>query len=147
MSVELVMLSNHLVLCHPLLLLPSVFPGIRVFSNESALPISGQSIGASASAPVISAMNIHSSFPLGLTGLTSLQFRGPSRIFSSTIQKHQFYCFSAFWLRSSAKASILWLSHAMLIHSIWHMCTAMCKTDSGNLLYSTRSSAQCSVTT
>ena len=39
MSIELVMPSNHLILCHPLLLLPSVFPSIRVFSNESALCI------------------------------------------------------------------------------------------------------------
>ena len=39
MSVELVTPSNHLILCHPLLLLPSVFPSIRVFSNESALHI------------------------------------------------------------------------------------------------------------
>ena len=39
MSVELVMPSNHLILCHPLLLLPSIFPSIRVFSNESALRI------------------------------------------------------------------------------------------------------------
>ena len=39
MSIESVMPSNHLVLCHPLLLLPSIFPSIRVFSNESALPI------------------------------------------------------------------------------------------------------------
>ena len=39
MSVELVMPSNHLILCRPLLLLPSIFPSIRVFSNESALPI------------------------------------------------------------------------------------------------------------
>ena len=39
MSIELVMLSNHLVLCHPLLFLPSVFPSIRVFSNELALHI------------------------------------------------------------------------------------------------------------
>ena len=39
MSIELVMPSNHLILCHPLLLLPSIFPNIRVFSNESALPI------------------------------------------------------------------------------------------------------------
>ena len=37
MSIELVMLSNHLILCHPLLLLPSIFPIIRVFSNELAL--------------------------------------------------------------------------------------------------------------
>ena len=39
MSIESVMLSNHLVTCHPLLLLPSIFPKIRVFSNESALHI------------------------------------------------------------------------------------------------------------
>ena len=39
MSIELVMLSNHLILCHPLLLLPSVFPSIRVFSNELVLHI------------------------------------------------------------------------------------------------------------
>ena len=39
MSIELVMPSNHLVLCHPLLLLPSIFPSISVFSNESALCI------------------------------------------------------------------------------------------------------------
>ena len=38
-SIELVMPSNHLILCHPLLLLPSIFPSIRVFSNESALCI------------------------------------------------------------------------------------------------------------
>ena len=38
-SIELVMPSNHLILCHPLLLLPSIFPSIRVFSNESVLPI------------------------------------------------------------------------------------------------------------
>ena len=39
MSIESVMPSNHLILCHPLLLLPSMFPSIRVFSNESVLPI------------------------------------------------------------------------------------------------------------
>ena len=39
MSIESVMPSNHLILCHPLLLLPSIFPNIRIFSNESVLPI------------------------------------------------------------------------------------------------------------
>ena len=39
MSIESVMWSNHLILCHPLLLLPLIFPSIRVFSNESVLPI------------------------------------------------------------------------------------------------------------
>ena len=42
MSIELVMPSNHLILCHPLLLLPSVFPSISIFSNESALRIRWQ---------------------------------------------------------------------------------------------------------
>ena len=41
MSIELVMPCNHLILCHPLLLLPSIFPSIRVFSNESVLRIRG----------------------------------------------------------------------------------------------------------
>ena len=41
MSIELVMLSNHLILCRPLLLLPSIFPSIRVFSNKSAVHIRG----------------------------------------------------------------------------------------------------------
>ena len=50
-SIEWVMPSNHLILCHPLLLLPSIFPSIWVFSNELVLFTSGgQSIGASASA-------------------------------------------------------------------------------------------------
>ena len=47
-----VMPSNHLILCRPLLLLPSIFPSTRAFSNESVLCISGQRIGASASASV-----------------------------------------------------------------------------------------------
>ena len=56
MSIESVMPSNHLILCHPLFLLPSVFPSIRVFSNES-FGSGGQTIGASASASVLP-MNI-----------------------------------------------------------------------------------------
>ena len=56
-SIELVMPPNHLVLCHPLFLLPSIFPRIRVFSNESVVHTGGQSIGISASASVLQ-MNI-----------------------------------------------------------------------------------------
>ena len=52
MSIEPVMPSNHLILCRPLLLLPSVFPSIRVFSSEKD-HIGGQSFGASASASVL----------------------------------------------------------------------------------------------
>ena len=69
MSIELVMPSNHLVLCCPLLLLPSVFVSIRVFF-ELTVHINCQSIGASASASALS-MNIQGWFPLGLTGLFS----------------------------------------------------------------------------
>ena len=49
MSIEPVMPSNHLILCCSLLLVPSIFPSIRLFSNESALSSGGQSTGASAS--------------------------------------------------------------------------------------------------
>ena len=52
-SVESVMLSNYLILCHPLLLLPSVFPSIRVFPNDSALHIRCQSTEASASVSIL----------------------------------------------------------------------------------------------
>ena len=91
MSIEMVMLSNHLILCHPLLLLPSVFPSIRVFSNELALRIRWPKYWASASATVLPT-NIQGWFPLGLTGLISLQFKRPSRFFSRTkIQKHKFF--------------------------------------------------------
>ena len=47
-SIESMMPSNHLILCSPLLLPPSIFPSIRVVSNESVLPSGGQSIGVSA---------------------------------------------------------------------------------------------------
>ena len=62
--------SSHLIPRFPLLLLPSLFPSIRVFSNESAVRSGSQSIGTSASASVLP-MNIQDWFPLGLTGLMS----------------------------------------------------------------------------
>ena len=77
MFIESVIPSNHLILYHPLLLLPSIFPRIRVFSNESVLRIRCQSIGVSASASVLP-MNIQDWFPLGWTGWTSLQSKGLS---------------------------------------------------------------------
>ena len=83
MPIELVIPSSHLVRCCPLLLLPSIFPTIRVFSSG------GQSIGASTSA---FAMNTHGWFPLRLTGLISLLFRVLSRVLSSTTNwKHLFF--------------------------------------------------------
>ena len=71
MSIQLVMPSNHLNLCRPLLLLHSIIPSIRVFSKKSVLYIKWQSIRASASASVLP-MNIQDWFPLGWAGWISL---------------------------------------------------------------------------
>ena len=91
MSIELVMPSNHLILCHPLFLPPLIFPSIRVFSNESALCIRWPKYWSFS-------FNISPSNELwGLTSsrkdwLDSLQFKGSSRVFSNTtVQKHQFF--------------------------------------------------------
>ena len=75
MSIELVMPSNNLILCHPLLLLPQSFPASRSLPISWLFASGGQSIGVSASASVI-LVNIQDWFPLGLTGLISLQSKG-----------------------------------------------------------------------
>ena len=67
MSIQSLMPSNHLILCLPLLLLPSIFPASGSFLMSSLFPLSSQSIGASASASVLP-VNILGWFPLGLTG-------------------------------------------------------------------------------
>ena len=92
MSVKSVMPSDQLILCHLLLLLPSIFPSIRVFSNELVLRIRWAkdwnfsfSISPSNDYPGLI-------FPLELTGWISLQSKGLSRVFSNTtVQKHQFF--------------------------------------------------------
>ena len=90
MSIESVMPSNHLILCHPLLLLPSIFPSIKVFSNESVLPIRWSKYWKFSSASVL-LMNIQDWSPLGWTGWISLQSKGLSRVFSNTVQMDQFF--------------------------------------------------------
>ena len=70
MSIELVMLSNHLILCHPFLLLPSIFTSNRVFSSESALHIRWPKYWSFSFVSVLP-MNIQDWFPLGLTGMSS----------------------------------------------------------------------------
>ena len=90
MSIESMMPSNYLILCHLLLLLSSIFPVSRYFSMSWLFTLGGQSIGASDLASVLP-MNIQRCFPLGLTSLISLLSKGPSRVFSSTkVQKHPF---------------------------------------------------------
>ena len=86
MSVESVMPSNYLILCRPLLLPPSIFPSIRVFSNESVLRIRWPKYAS------VLQVNIQDLFPLGWTDWISLLSKVLSRVFShTTVQKHQFF--------------------------------------------------------
>ena len=91
MSIESVMSSNHLILCHPLLLLPSIFPSIRVFPNESVLHIRWPKYWSFSFS--ISPSNDYSeliSFRIDWFDL--LVSKGLSRVFSrTTVQKHQFF--------------------------------------------------------
>ena len=98
MFIELVMPSNNFILCCSLLLLPSIFPSIRVFSNESAVHIRWpkyQSFTFS-----ISPSNEYSG--LISFSLISLLSKGLSRVFSNTtVQKHEFFCIQLFlWSNS-----------------------------------------------
>ena len=89
MSIESVMPSNHLILCHPLLLLPSMFPSMRVFSSELVLPMRWPKYWRFSFS--ISPSNEYSgltSFKIGCFDLLRLW-----RVFSNTtVQKHKFFC-------------------------------------------------------
>ena len=90
MSTESMMPSNHLILCVPFSCLQS-FPVSGPFPMSWFFESGDQNIGASVSASVLP-MNIQDWFPLGLTGLISLRYKGLSRVFSSTtVQRHQFF--------------------------------------------------------
>ena len=81
-SIESVIPFNHLILCRPILLLPSIFPSIRVLSSESVLRIRW---------PKYWSFSFRIS-SLGLTRWISLQSKGLSRVFSNTtVEKHQFF--------------------------------------------------------
>ena len=90
LSIESMTPSNHLILCRPLLL-PSIFPRIRVFSNESVLRIRWPKYWSISFN--ISPANEHPGLiSLGWNGWISLQSKGLSRVFSNTtVQKHQFF--------------------------------------------------------
>ena len=111
MSIKLVMPSNHLILCHPLLLLPSIFPTIRVFSNESALCI--RSLKYWSFSFNISPSNEHP----GLISfrMDSLDLLAVQGILKSLLQHH------------SSKASILQCS-AFFIVQLSHLYTTTGKT-------------------
>ena len=89
-SIELVMPSNHLILCHPLLLTLSIFPSIRVFPNESALCLRWPKYWSFSLN--ISPSNEHPELIFRMDWLDLLQSKGLSRVFSNTtVQKHQFF--------------------------------------------------------
>ena len=91
MSIELMMSSSHLILFHPLLLLPSIFLGIRVFSNESVLRIRWPKYW-SFSFSISPSNEYLGLISLGWTGWLYLQSKRLSRVFSNTtVQKHKFF--------------------------------------------------------
>ena len=91
MSIELVMPSSHLILCHPLLLLPPTLPSIRVFSNESTLCMRWPKYW-SFSFSIRPSNETQDWSPSEWTGWISLQSKGLSRVFfNTTVQKHQFF--------------------------------------------------------
>ena len=85
MSIESVMPSNYLILCHPLLLLPSILPSIRIFSNESVLCIRWPRYWSISISPSNEYSGNPKGFPLGLTGWISLLSKGLSRVFTTTV--------------------------------------------------------------
>ena len=100
MSLASVMPSSHLILWHPLLLLPSIFHSIRDFSNESSIHIRWPKYW-SFSFIICPSVNIQGWSPLRLTGLISLLSKGLSEVFSTTIQRHQFFgILPSFWSNS-----------------------------------------------
>ena len=91
MSIELMMPSTHLILCHPLLLLSSIFPSIRVFSDELALHIRWPQYW-SFSLRISSCNEYSALISFRLTGFLSLLSKGLWRVFSrTTVQKHQLF--------------------------------------------------------
>ena len=91
MSIELMMPSNHLILCCPLPLCPQSFPASGSFQMSHLFASGGQSIGISASTSDLP-KNTQVWSPLGWTGWISFQSKKLSRVFSNTtVQKHQFF--------------------------------------------------------
>ena len=128
MSIKLVMPSNHLILCHPLLLPPPIFPSIRVISNESVLCIRWPKYWSSA---LVLPTNTQDWFPLGWVGWISLKSRGLSRVFSNTtVQKHQFFgALLSLWSNSHIHTwlwvkPLLWLDRHMLAKEC--LCFSIC---------------------
>ena len=110
-SIESVMPSSHLILCHPLLFLPPITPSIRVFYNESTLRMRWPKYWSFPK-------NIQDWSPLEWTGWISLQSKGLSRVFSNTaVKKHQFFSAQP---SSQSNSHLGWISLSYL--SSYHLC-------------------------
>ena len=104
MSIELVMLSNHLILWCPFSFCLQSFPESGSFPVSKLFISGGQSFGASASASVLP-MNIQGQFPLGLTSLITLLSKGLSRVFSrATVWKHQYLCLETYLIMTTKRS-------------------------------------------
>ena len=114
MSIESMMPSNHLILCHPLFLLPSIFPSIRVFSNDTALCIRGPKYWSFSFN--ISPSNEDSgliSFRLDWLDLLAVQGTLKRVLSNTTVQKHQFFSTQ---LSSQSNSHIIhdhWKNHSL----------------------------------
>ena len=112
MPIELMMPSNHVILSRLLLLLPSIFPRSGSFQMSQFFASGNQSIGASPSASVL-LLNIRDWFPLQLTGLISLQSKGPSKVFSNTtIQSIHFPALSFLYSPTLTCIHDYWKNHS-----------------------------------
>ena len=111
-SCPLVMPSKYPILCHPLLLLPSVFPASASFPVSLSFASGSQSTGVSASASVLP-MNTQGLFPLGWTGWIPLQSKGLSRVFSdTTVQSINSSVLSFFYSPTLTSIHDHWKNHS-----------------------------------
>ena len=128
MSIELAMPSNHLFFCHPLLILTSVFPSIRVIPNESTFHIRWPNYWSFSISPSNEYAGLLS---LGLASLISLLSKGLSRVFSSTTaQKHQFFSTKpSLGSNSHIHTWLLEKPHLWIYRSFsakWYLCFLIC---------------------
>ena len=130
LSIESVMPSNHLILCHPLLSCPQSFPASGSFQMSQLFASCGQSIGVSASTSVLP-MNTQDWSPLGWTGWISLQSKGLSRVFyNTTVQKNQLFSTKLSFESNthiytwSVEKPKPWLDVPLLIK--WCLCFLIC---------------------
>ena len=118
MSIELMRPSNHLILCHPFVFCPQSFPGSVSFPMSQFFTSRGQSIGASAPASVL-LINSQGYFPLGLTGLISLLYKGLSRDFQHRSSKASSLPAPQFESINSSALSLLYSPTVTSIYDYW----------------------------